>query len=189
MNAHDINSDKSAGHDVKPATVELDDGTTIDAAHHIVNDDAQLLHLYLAGRSDGIDATIPLDRVAAIARTDGGREVLGINVSESGQRLVTDGGRDTTDADTIDAKRGERLWLDGEPIPHIVINVVEHRPFEKRGPWNPRVEPETRIAIGGPEDKMDPGYVDPSCVERCSECGDWTDGTVCVCDARDGGDA
>ncbi|WP_121822101.1 hypothetical protein [Halostella salina] len=70
------------------ASVELDGETiTIDAAHHVVNDDAQLLHLYLEERAGGIDVTVPLADSAAEAwaRTDVGREALGLDTDDDDQ--------------------------------------------------------------------------------------------------------
>lgn len=97
----------------------------------------------------------------------------GIDVSES-QRLVTDGGRN------IDAERGDHIWLNGQWHSFFVQNVTEFHPDD---PGNDTDE--VRIAVGGHEDPMDPGYIDPRRVERCSESGDLTDGTVCACDADD----
>jgi hypothetical protein len=86
MSRNNANSDKTGGFPLEPVTVpvELDDETiTIDAAHHIVNDDAKLLHLYIDGRDGGIDVTVPLTDGAAEpwARSDLGREVLGLPTS------------------------------------------------------------------------------------------------------------
>ena len=93
----DANPDKTSGYD--PATVELDDGRIIDAAHHITNDRAQLLHLYIRERDGGIDVTIPLgdSDAAAWAKTDVGRAALGLDTDDEQDgdgRLVADGGRD-----------------------------------------------------------------------------------------------
>ena len=99
MSANDANPDKTSGYD--PATVELDDGRIIDAAHHITNDRAKLLHLYIRGRDGGIDVTIPLadSDVTAYAQSDLGREVLGLDTddeqdADGDNRLAADGGRD-----------------------------------------------------------------------------------------------
>jgi len=104
---------KTAGSHDKQITVELDDERTITAQHHIVNDDAQLMHLYLGDRSDGIDVTIPLagSSMTAAARSNRGRAALGIDTDtggdadtagddvESDRVLVTDGGRDVGSGD------------------------------------------------------------------------------------------
>lgn len=100
MGDYDSSPDKTSGYD--PATVELDDGRIIDAAHHITNDRAQLLHLYIDGRDGGIDVTVPLgdSDVTAYAQSDLGEEVLGFDTDDDDQdaagddRVVADGGRD-----------------------------------------------------------------------------------------------
>jgi hypothetical protein len=99
MQSNGPDSVKTAGSHDKQITVELDDGRVITAQHHIVNDEAQLMHLYLGDRSDGIDVTIPLagSLMTAAARTDRGREALGIDTQddvEDDRVLVADGGRD-----------------------------------------------------------------------------------------------
>lgn len=100
MTDNATSSDKTTGFSMNPATVELNDGTIIDAAHHIVNDDAQLLHLYLDGRDGGIDVTVPLadSEAKAWAQTAAGRRALGIDTDADDQdaddRAVADGGRD-----------------------------------------------------------------------------------------------
>jgi len=72
--------DKTAGsYDEQPATVELDDGRVIDAAHHFVSEDGDRLHLYVHERAGGIDITVPLSASAATvwARSQEGQEALG----------------------------------------------------------------------------------------------------------------
>lgn len=85
--------------------------------------------------------------------------------------------RPTTDG-CSDAERGDHIWLDGGQRSLLVQNVVTAYPED---PGNDTDE--VRIAVALHEDPVDPGYIDPSQVERCTECGDLTDGTVCACDA------
>lgn len=107
MSTNDANSDKTAGFwEPVTAIVELDGETiTIDAAHHIRNDRAKLLHLYVEERAGGIDVTVPFadgSAAGAWAKTDVGRRALGIDTdneqdADAGDQdgeLVADGGRD-----------------------------------------------------------------------------------------------
>lgn len=111
-------SDKSSGYDT--VTVELDDGRSIDAAHHIVNDRAQLLHLYIEERDGGIDVTVPLADSAATAwaRTDVGREALGIDTDDdTDHELVADGGREVPPCECgADLGRTSELTTSDAPV-------------------------------------------------------------------------
>lgn len=105
MSRNNTNSDKSAGFALEPVTVTVDiDGEqiTIDAAHHVINDEAKLLRLYIEERQGGWDVTVPLARDdAAWADSDIGRRALGLDThsddADDGAddaELVADGGRD-----------------------------------------------------------------------------------------------
>jgi|AntDeeMinimDraft_6_1070357.scaffolds.fasta_scaffold03760_1 hypothetical protein len=74
-----------------PATVLLQDGTVIDAAHQFVNTDGQLA-VYLDARDQGIDARINLDNVKAVLTSEDAETLL-INDRESDRELVADGGK------------------------------------------------------------------------------------------------
>ena len=61
---------------LKPATVALTVGETIDVVHHFWTEDNSLLNVHLNQRADGIDATIPREHVEIVLRsTDAKTEV------------------------------------------------------------------------------------------------------------------
>lgn len=100
MTDKDSNPNKSGRTTRKPATVTLDDGTVIDAAHHITTENNRILHLYIDSRDGGIDVSVPLTRDnTAWARTPAGERALDIdnNVGDASggeEEFVADGGRD-----------------------------------------------------------------------------------------------
>jgi|GEM_PF-4697107 len=105
MSRNNANSDKTEGFPLEPVTVstELDgEQITIDAAHHVINDEAELLRLYIEGRDGGWDVSIPFGRDdTAWAHSDVGRRALGLDthsddadVEADDAELVADGGRD-----------------------------------------------------------------------------------------------
>ena len=83
MSRNNANSDKTEGFPLEPVTVstELDgEQITIDAAHHVINDEAELLRLYIEGRDGGGDVSIPFGRDdTAWAHSDVGRRALGLD--------------------------------------------------------------------------------------------------------------
>lgn len=98
MSTNEARSNKTEGIDSKPATIVLSGGGTVDVAHHIVPSDKDVVHAYID--RDGIDATLPLNDVAAIVRDDADddamREVIAaVNASRTPSddaELVADGG-------------------------------------------------------------------------------------------------
>lgn len=101
MKDYNTKSHKTDGFRTKPVRVETRDNREIEAVHHVVNDRAQLLHLYLDEREGGFDLSIPLSNVRHFARSAAGVRAIGVNddsdtigsdrVSESGE-LAADGG-------------------------------------------------------------------------------------------------
>jgi len=79
-----------------PATVLLQDGTVIDAAHQFVNTDGQLA-VYLDARDQGIDARINLDNVKAVLTSEDAETLL-INDRESDRELLLTEGRPSAPA-------------------------------------------------------------------------------------------
>jgi hypothetical protein len=105
MSRNNANSDKTGGFPLEPVTVTVgidDEQITIDAAHHVINDEAKLLRLYIEERQGGWDVTVPLARDdAAWADSDIGRRALGLDThsddADAGAddaEVVADGGRD-----------------------------------------------------------------------------------------------
>lgn len=76
-------SNKTDGFDRKPVRVETRGNKEIDAVHHVVNDQSQLLQLYINERAGGIDLSIPLSNVAFFARSTAGNHVLTSDSSDS----------------------------------------------------------------------------------------------------------
>jgi len=103
---------KSGRIERKPATVTLDDGTVIDAAHHFTTDDNRILHLYLDSRDGGIDVSVPLNCDGMVwARTPAGERALGITSEQDEAELVTDGGLHG-DTQTI-IEYDDEMWVVG----------------------------------------------------------------------------
>lgn len=191
-------SNETTGHPVKPVIAVLQDGREIDADHHLVSKNAPVVHLYIDGRDGGIDVTVPLANIDALARSDAGREALGINTDagddvngkvDDGPRLVTDGGRALIDrvlivnghvAGRIDhiAERETTDVVKGAERDGPELRVTETRP--------------ARVVVDHESSAADPAALDvmtgtegtqyhydvierdefrAEAVEKCSECG------------------
>lgn len=119
--------------DAKPATVVYfppnGGGPRVgEATHHIVTEDSEV-HVYLGSRSEGIDATLPLDRVE-ILRSERGRETFGVDVDArtgDGSESDSDGGSDPrADEETVVADGG----CDLPPCPSCGSDLVESAEME-----------------------------------------------------------
>jgi len=133
MQTQETQPNKSSCTDSKPATVVLSDDQIIEAAHHVVNDDAQLLHLYLEERDGGIDITIPLTCAGTMwARSPAGERALGLSSDGSGseQDVTVTGSRrnvptctcgadlfETAELTTTTAPKPDRPSVDTYEVP------------------------------------------------------------------------
>jgi hypothetical protein len=76
MSEYNTKSNKTDGFQMEPVRVELDGNREIEAVHHIVNDQSQLLHLYIEERAGGVDLSIPLSNVVVIAKNGAGAHAI-----------------------------------------------------------------------------------------------------------------
>jgi Pyruvate/2-oxoacid:ferredoxin oxidoreductase gamma subunit len=91
--AYEPQANKTGRIDRKPGTIVLKDGTTIDTVHHIIPDEKGVVHAYIEARQAGADASIPLENVRAITRSDEARDAL-----------------TTSDEPQVAANGGEESW-------------------------------------------------------------------------------
>jgi len=97
MSEYNTKSNKTDGFQMDPVRVELDDNREIEAVHHIINDQSQLLHLYINERAGGIDLSIPLSNVVVIAKNGAGARAIEDMTSDvdtivEADELAADGG-------------------------------------------------------------------------------------------------
>jgi len=91
--AYEPQANKTGRTDRKPATIVLRDGTTIDTVHHIIPDKKGVVHAYIEVRQAGVDASIPLENVRAIARSD--EALAALTTSETDSQLTANGGEES----------------------------------------------------------------------------------------------
>ena len=215
MRGYETNHNKDGGTARKSAAVKTTGSDVIEVEHHIVNDEARVLHAYLGERSDGIDISIPLEQIDAVVRSDAGREALDIPVAEREHELVADGGRDIITPDDDERERWNEYCR--RDTREQRLNKLQERADDagdglltaddiKNGEnlWLPgRTYPVPAIGVSfydgdpGNDTDMDavaemhvadPGFTPLDGVDRCERCGDLTAGEMCSCDTDGNGD-
>lgn len=176
MQHYDTNPNKTGGIESdKPATVLTADGREIEVNHHIINDEAGVLHAYLGARSDGIDISIPLTSVRAIVRSARGAEVLGIDKVESTgeeaeKRLVTDGGREpigTGRADHVEIFAGDEIYRHGSNLGTIDRVIADGNAVE--------IDPagdDVTLFTAWPFDDLTLNQIATCAIDTCERCGE-----------------
>ncbi|EMA69017.1 hypothetical protein C461_05282 [Halorubrum aidingense JCM 13560] len=123
-------------------------GQTIDAVHHFTSGDNRLLHLHIDERAGGIDVTVPLcSDKPAYARSDRGREALGIGTDDQQQEreLVADGGHDVEVGDVVTVRDEDRS---ADPGPWKVKNIDAGGEARLWSAWQkPRYEPVSDLNV------------------------------------------